>query len=127
MLDDSFFAPDCTRVDLLGILRGKRTYRLLGLLGHIFMMWWHLVRHYNMNVLFSNWFMCTFISNLVTTRLLLLFLLLNLLLLKLVLLLPRGMLIISVVTLFFILSQLNCTYYNCVLSTSFSSYVSRSL
>ena len=77
-----------------------------------------------MYILFSNLLLCTFISYLVTFWELLLFLLLDLLLLKLVLLLPRSMLIVSVVTLFFILCQLNCTYYNCVLYTALSGYVS---
>ena len=70
-----------------------------------------------MHILFSNLLLCTFISYLVTIWELLL-------LLKLVLLLPRSMLIVSVVTLFFILCQLNCTYYNCVLYTALSGYVS---
>ena len=116
MLNDSFFAPGSASVDVFRILRSECAYGLLGRLWHIFMMWRCLVRHDNMHILFSNLLLCTFISYLVTNW--------ELLLLKLVLLLPRSMLIVSVVTLFFILCQLNCTYYNCVLYTALSGYVS---
>ena len=121
--DDTFFAPDNASVDVFRVMWGKRAYRLLGLLGYIFMVWKHLGRHYCMTTLLlmstSSSFLSTFISNLVTTRELLLFLLL----------LPGTMLILSAVALLFILCQINCTDYNCVLNAALllCGYVSRSL